>query len=57
MQRCSIGVEMWRCRCRGAEVQTRCRGAGEEMMLVQSCGVAEEQERCSVDADADIEVL
>jgi len=25
MQRCSIGVEMWSCRWRGAEVQ-RCRG-------------------------------
>ena len=54
MQRCSIGVEMWRCRCaevewcRGAEVQ-RCRDLQRcaEMCRVVQRGYAEEmQHRC-----------
>jgi len=60
MQRCSIGVEMWRCRCRGPDVQ-RCRGAEmqrcaevqrsaewlrEEMQM--RCSIGVEMWRCRV---------
>ena len=43
-RRCSIGVEMWRCRVQ------RCRVQGAEQVQMQWCKGAEMQ-RCSIDVE------